>query len=189
MAMATLSLCFMNPGVLERNIKIRKAEAVTLIMKSTNPRDVAYLFRDYARTIHRKAVPADPSYIKICVQCGRIEAWTERHFPSFVQLNGTKSEMNPLDARTRIVQREVARAQEKRTAAFTAALEGHKALVGEQPQPPPQEEDGVPWQLFVILALFALILAAIGVSAVWLIKTYDVFGDGKIASSPVRSEL
>lgn len=41
-------------------------------MNSNNPHSVAYLFRDYARTIHQKAVPADPNYLRICVACGKV---------------------------------------------------------------------------------------------------------------------
>ena len=41
-------------------------------MRSTNPRDVAYMFRDYARDIHAKAVPADPNFLRISVACGKV---------------------------------------------------------------------------------------------------------------------
>ena len=41
-------------------------------MASTNPRDVAYKFRDYARKIHAKARPNDPSFVKIAVLTGRV---------------------------------------------------------------------------------------------------------------------
>ncbi|BGP36769.1 bifunctional farnesyl-diphosphate farnesyltransferase/squalene synthase [Rhodotorula kratochvilovae] len=86
MAMATLETCFMNPNVMHRNVKIRKGEAVGLILAATNPRDVAYTFRDYARKIHAKARPNDPSFIKIAVLAGRIEQWTETRYPSFIQI-------------------------------------------------------------------------------------------------------
>ncbi|BGP21691.1 farnesyl-diphosphate farnesyltransferase [Rhodotorula toruloides] len=84
MAIATLELCFMNPAVMQRNVKIRKGEAVNLILGATNPRDVSYMFRDYARKIHAKARPNDPSFIKIAVLVGRIEQWTETRYPSFI---------------------------------------------------------------------------------------------------------
>merc|ERR1719487_140955 len=86
MAIATLERCFMNYNVFQRNVKIRKGEAVSLIMASTNPRDVAYKFRDYARKIHSKARPNDPSFIKIAVLAGRIEQWFETRYPSFIQV-------------------------------------------------------------------------------------------------------
>ncbi|TNY18982.1 isoprenoid synthase domain-containing protein [Rhodotorula diobovata] len=86
MAMATLEACFLNPAVMHRNVKIRKGEAVGLIIGATNPRDVAYTFRDYARKIHAKARSNDPSFIKIAVLAGRIEQWTETRYPSFIQI-------------------------------------------------------------------------------------------------------
>lgn len=72
MAMATLALCFANPAVFRRNIKIRKAEAARLIMRSTNARDASYMFRDYARAIHAKASPSDPYFLRIAVACGKV---------------------------------------------------------------------------------------------------------------------
>jgi farnesyl-diphosphate farnesyltransferase len=87
MAIATLNVLFMNPQTFQRNVKIGKAEAAgvgfciflgagtymrVLIMKATNSRDVAYLFRDYARRIHVKSDPKDPSFLKISVSCGHV---------------------------------------------------------------------------------------------------------------------
>ncbi|GAA5921869.1 hypothetical protein JCM1841_000951 [Sporobolomyces salmonicolor] len=86
MAMATLEACFMNLKVMHRNVKIRKGEAVGLILAATNPRDVAYIFRDYMRKIHAKARANDPSFIKIAVLAGRIEQWTESRYPSFIKV-------------------------------------------------------------------------------------------------------
>ena len=94
MAMATLELCFMNPAMFQRNIKIRKAEAAQvspfyfgcdwvvligllfqLIMRSMNPREVGLIFREYARKIHAKAAPRDPSFIRISVACGKVNTF------------------------------------------------------------------------------------------------------------------
>lgn len=41
-------------------------------MKCTNPRDVAFLFRQYARKLHAKAIPSDPSFVKLSIACGRV---------------------------------------------------------------------------------------------------------------------
>ncbi|KIK71243.1 hypothetical protein GYMLUDRAFT_117382, partial [Collybiopsis luxurians FD-317 M1] len=109
MAIATLELCFMNPAMFQRNIKIRKAEAASLIMRSTNPRDVAEIFRFYVRKIHAKAVPEDPSFLCISVACGKVEHWCEQNFPSFVKLPSTAGgppSFDPQDARTTILQGE-----------------------------------------------------------------------------------
>jgi farnesyl-diphosphate farnesyltransferase len=106
-------------------------------MSCTNPRDVAYLFRDYARKIHLKASPLDPNFLRISIACGKvslprvannqprvsrlflqIEAWCEQQYPSFVQLNQSgasgdiSKSFDPTDARTRIQQLELIREKE-----------------------------------------------------------------------------
>ncbi|KAG8984214.1 bifunctional farnesyl-diphosphate farnesyltransferase/squalene synthase [Tulasnella sp. JGI-2019a] len=116
MALATLDACFMNPKVLNQNVKIRKGQAVQLIMKSANPRDVAYLCRDFVRSIHTKAAPADPNFMKISITCGRVEQWVEHHYPSIIHVTtpnlepGTsRAQVSPTqtDARVRILNREM----------------------------------------------------------------------------------
>ena len=42
-------------------------------MRSTNPREVGLIFREYARKIHAKSVPTDPSFIRISVACGKVK--------------------------------------------------------------------------------------------------------------------
>ena len=42
-------------------------------MRSTNPREVGLIFREYARKIHAKALPTDPSFIRISVACGKVK--------------------------------------------------------------------------------------------------------------------
>lgn len=133
MAIATLELCFMNPAMFERNIKIRKAEAARLIMRSTNPREVAIIFCEYARRIHAKAVPSDPNYLRISIACGKIEQWREHHYPSFVQLStdgagGGRTMLDNADARTVIVHQEQSRdlalAKKKRVDEIRAGMQG-----------------------------------------------------------------
>ncbi|KDR81029.1 hypothetical protein GALMADRAFT_241652 [Galerina marginata CBS 339.88] len=110
MAIATLELCFMNKEMFQRNIKIRKAEAANLIMRSTNPREVGLIFREFARKIHAKAIPSDPNFIRISVACGKIEAWCEHNYPSFVHYSAEtgKQMLNPSDPRTAVIMRETA---------------------------------------------------------------------------------
>ncbi|KAJ7197739.1 isoprenoid synthase domain-containing protein [Mycena pura] len=91
MAMATLELCFMNPRMFLTNIKIRKASAASLIMRSKNPREVSIIFREYARKMHARAVPADPNFIRLSVACGKIEQWCEHYYPSFVTITDSVS--------------------------------------------------------------------------------------------------
>ncbi|KAJ3771968.1 hypothetical protein FB446DRAFT_72910 [Lentinula raphanica] len=97
--------CFMNPAMFQRNIKIRKAEAASVIMRSTKPRDVAEIFRDHYRSIHEKAVPEDPNFLRTSVACGKIEQWCEHNFPSFVRMqssSGSTPTFDPEDDRTSI---------------------------------------------------------------------------------------
>ncbi|KAH9941976.1 squalene synthase [Amylocystis lapponica] len=171
MAMATLHLCFMNYEMFQHNIKIRKAEAAALIMKSTNPRDVAYIFRDYARQIHQKAVPEDPNYIRIAVVCGQIELWCENHYPSFVQFGEQgKQSYDPDDARTRIVlateEKERLRAKEKRI----QELNGKFAAMGRAPMDPGSQSSIMEVVPFVIAAF--LIVLAVGFGGFWALVKF-----------------
>lgn len=73
MAIATLDKVFMNPAIFEKNVKITKGDACQLMFESTqNLRLVCDVFRRYARRIHQKADPRDPSYLAICIQCGKV---------------------------------------------------------------------------------------------------------------------
>ncbi|KAF5341218.1 hypothetical protein D9611_005929 [Ephemerocybe angulata] len=114
MAIATLELCFMNPTMFQRNIKIRKAEAASLIMRSTNPREVGLIFRSYARRIHTKAVPTDPNFLRLSVALSKIEQWFEHNYPSFVRIvegadGKARAEVDEYDARGRILNAQNAR--------------------------------------------------------------------------------
>ena len=75
MAIATLELCFRNPAIFQRNIKITKGDACQLMMESTqNLRLVYQVFRRYARRIHKKNSPKDPNFLKISLVCGRVSS-------------------------------------------------------------------------------------------------------------------
>lgn len=83
MAIATLELCFQNPAVFERNVKITKGNACQLMMESTqNLQLVCDVFRRYARKIHKRNRTTDPSFLEISIACGRIEQFIESVFPS-----------------------------------------------------------------------------------------------------------
>ncbi|KAK0552133.1 bifunctional farnesyl-diphosphate farnesyltransferase/squalene synthase [Tilletia horrida] len=84
MAIATLEALVDNPDVFKRNVKIRKSQAVQLILRAVNPRDVAYIFLTYTRKIHRKIHPDDPNFLRWAIELGRIEQWAETYYPSFV---------------------------------------------------------------------------------------------------------
>lgn len=84
MAIATIELMVNNPDVLRRNVKIRKSQAVQLILRAVNPRDVAYLFLEYARRIHAKIPASDANYVQWQIELSRINVWCEHYYPSFV---------------------------------------------------------------------------------------------------------
>lgn len=73
MAIATLELCFRNPAIFQRNIKITKGDACQLMLESTQNLHLVYqAFRRYARRIHKKNSPKDPNFLKISLVCGRV---------------------------------------------------------------------------------------------------------------------
>lgn len=83
MAIATLELCFQNPAMFARNIKITKGHACQLMTESTqNLQLVCDIFRRYARKIHRKNNPRDPHFLDISIACGKIERFIESIFPT-----------------------------------------------------------------------------------------------------------
>ncbi|KAG8722961.1 bifunctional farnesyl-diphosphate farnesyltransferase/squalene synthase [Ceratobasidium sp. 395] len=172
MALATLEVCFMNPDVMRRNVKIRKGQAVQLIMKSTNPRDVAYMFRDFARGIHAKASPADPNFLRIGIACGRIEAWAEHHYPSFITIahssatNSTSVEMSTTDARMRIVKRDQLRDSRLKA---EAEAKRRRELGLDERKPGGVEQEGLPWALIAVVAALFLGICVIAGAIVYLV--------------------
>nr|AGA95493.1 squalene synthase [Inonotus obliquus] len=175
MAMATLALCFMNPAVFHRNVKIRKAAAAKLIMRSTNPRDVAYIFREYARGIHAKAVPSDPSFLAISVACGKIEEWCEKRYPSYILLSPNGYAIDELDARKGIAKRDTELATEfrrrKRAEELRAGVTAN-GVNGDHAAPHGEIQEFSKTELAAIivgLMAFALILAF---AIVWVVMKY-----------------
>jgi len=174
MAIATLSLCFMNGNVFERNVKISKAQAVKLIMDSTNPRDVAYTFRFFARQLHAKAVPDDPNFLKISIACGKIEQWCEHHYPSFVtakSAGGTTATSYSIsgDARLRIVERERTIVAARKRGERVVQTAPGTALKGAI------EQEGLPWELIIFFAIAFSIVIAISGGVVWVV--FHFYGD------------
>ncbi|ROV87329.1 hypothetical protein VSDG_09830 [Cytospora chrysosperma] len=83
MAIATLDMVFMNPDIFKKNVKITKGDACQLMTESTqNLRVVCDVFKRYARRIHQKADPRDPNFLAIGIQCGKIEQFIEKIFPT-----------------------------------------------------------------------------------------------------------
>lgn len=73
MAIATLALCFRNPDIFKRNVKITKGQACQLMVASTqNLQLVCEVFRKYTRIIHFKNDPKDPHFLSISIACGKV---------------------------------------------------------------------------------------------------------------------
>ncbi|KAI5298128.1 hypothetical protein KEM56_004293, partial [Ascosphaera pollenicola] len=74
MAIATLELCFRNPAIFARNVKITKGDACALMWESTqNLRVFCDVVKVYVRRIHAKNSPRDANFLRISAQCGQIE--------------------------------------------------------------------------------------------------------------------
>ncbi|CCM03431.1 uncharacterized protein FIBRA_05564 [Fibroporia radiculosa] len=73
---ARLYVCYMNSEVFHGTTNIRKGEAASLVMRSTSPRDVACVFREYACKLRKKANLEDPNYVDLV-----IELWCEHYYP------------------------------------------------------------------------------------------------------------
>ena len=147
-------------------------------MKSTNPRDVAYIFRDYSRKIHARALPDDPSFLRLSVACGRIEQWCERHYPSFVRLQQVSGgvQFDPLDVRTRVVhaatERDRALAKEKRMQEYRERVANGKGngALGEEKRPAQEEMSTVVLMLYVAGGF--LVVLAITLGFAWVLLNY-----------------
>ncbi|OCF32891.1 farnesyl-diphosphate farnesyltransferase [Kwoniella heveanensis BCC8398] len=193
MAIATLERTFMNPKILRENVKIRKGETVRLILKATNPRDVAYIFRDYARLIHKKVDKEDPNLLKLSIACGKIEQWAEHHYPSFIQIGGASgsatSNIDPMstDARAILFNRlsqEIANKQkQERTEKFMEDLKARGLITERTPEEEAErkkkyeeyakEQSISMWTLgAVIFGVLAVMLALGGSVAYVILKIY-----------------
>lgn len=170
MAIATLCLVFMNYDMFQKNVKIRRAEAASLIMRSTNPRDVAYIFREYARKIHQKAVPEDPSFLKLSIACSKIEQWCEHHYPSFVQMGTQGQTFDALDARTKIAEAIEKREQELRMEKRLREI-SEKAGVNLAERKP-LEPSGPAWDMLLFVGGAFVLVLAVGLGAFFLILKF-----------------
>ncbi|XP_064411517.1 squalene synthase isoform X2 [Latimeria chalumnae] len=61
MAIATLAACYNNPQVFRGVVKIRKGQAITLMMDATNMEAVRAMMYQYSEEIHQKVQSTDPS--------------------------------------------------------------------------------------------------------------------------------
>ncbi|MCO5614261.1 hypothetical protein L7F22_068541 [Adiantum nelumboides] len=72
MAIATLNVMMGNPDVFRRNVKIRKSQAVQLILRTMNPRDVSYMFLEFAREMRTKLSSKDPNFVKWSIELSKV---------------------------------------------------------------------------------------------------------------------
>ncbi|RSH92636.1 terpene cyclase [Saitozyma podzolica] len=195
MAMATLERCFMNPEIFRRNVKIRRGEAVKLIMRSVNPRDVSYIFRDYARNIHRKVHKEDPNLLKLSIACAKIEQWTEHHYPSFLSISAgsggggiqTQIDQYTSDARAPLYAQMYKDAQEKasreRREAYIADLRKRGILKAEKTDEAgekkevaqlntPGDNELKMWHVVAMIVAVLVAMVGLGALIVWVILTY-----------------
>jgi farnesyl-diphosphate farnesyltransferase len=154
MAIATLDLCFMNPTMFERNIKIRKARAAELIMRSTNPREVVHIFKEHARSIHAKASPADPNFLRVSVACAKIEHWAEHNYPSFVRVIPSEDaspsiSFDPADARSRIAFADVD--TDRRAVEEKRAVEMRERIAAGRAPAASSANQGPPWDVLLVV--------------------------------------
>lgn len=68
MAIATLELCFQNPAIFDRNVKITKGLASQRKTELTqNLPLVCEVFRRYTRKINKKNKPSDPYFLDVSI--------------------------------------------------------------------------------------------------------------------------
>lgn len=204
MAMATLEVCFMNPLIFKQNVKIRKGQAVQIILRSTNPRDVAFMFRDYARKIHSKVPKDEPNMLRFSIACARIEQWCEHHYPSFLQIQAgqggkaqTVIDPQSTDARaplyTEMVKRAREQAEAERREKFMEDLRARGIIKPAVPETEEEkaerqeriakmENEPFPWKMVLsfIVGLIA-IMGGLGWGIVWIVMKYS---DVSLATRP-----
>ncbi|KAG2182090.1 hypothetical protein INT43_007017, partial [Umbelopsis isabellina] len=72
MAISTLALVFNNKDVYQKNVKIRKGEAIKLIMASTDLHNVVAIFREYIHVLSKKNDARDPNFMNISIAIGKV---------------------------------------------------------------------------------------------------------------------
>ncbi|KAI2674160.1 hypothetical protein DTO013E5_6348 [Penicillium roqueforti] len=91
MAMATLELCFRNPALFERNIKITKREAIGLVVESgAGLQGVCKVFCRFVHRIQQKNDAKDLNYLEIKTACEQIERFAESLKPQSIRLANSK---------------------------------------------------------------------------------------------------
>jgi farnesyl-diphosphate farnesyltransferase len=111
MAIATLELCFRNPKIFKRNVKITKGHACQLMIESTqNLQMVCEVFKVHIGNIRKKNRPQDPNFLKISIACGKVEQFIESIFPTQTA-EAAKAKMNQAQTALETARREKTQAE------------------------------------------------------------------------------
>ena len=141
-------------------------------MRSTNPREVVLIFKEHARSIHAKASPADPNFLRVCVACAKIEHWAEHNYPSFVRVvtsdngAGPSVSFDPADARSRITYADSpgrTAADEKR------ALEMRERIAAGGAPAASSASQGPPWDVIALVGGGVLIVLGFSFAIVFAV--------------------
>jgi farnesyl-diphosphate farnesyltransferase len=73
MAISTLTLCFNNPDVFHRHVKLRRGTTIRLISQSQNIDKVKLIFVEFSDIIARKIQPHQPHFMSIQLMIGKIK--------------------------------------------------------------------------------------------------------------------
>src|SRR6266702_4458490 len=138
-------------------------------MRSTNPRDVVHIFKEHARSIHAKASPADPNFLRISVACAKIEHWAERNYPSFIRVSkyGTSPgvSFDPADARSRIAHADAE--TDRRTVDEKRRLEIRERIAaGGAPSASRSLSQGPPWEVLAMVGGVVFLVLGLSIGSV-----------------------
>lgn len=141
-------------------------------MRSTNPLAVALIFKDFARSIHAKASPSDPNFLRISVACAKIDQWSERNYPSFVRIpnaNASTLSFNPADARSRVAiadaEKDKLAAEEKRHLEIRERFGGNGNSNGAL-SPSNIQSQGPPWEVLMFVGGAVILIVSLSVGIV-----------------------
>lgn len=146
-------------------------------MRSTNPRAVVLIFQEHARSIHSKASPADPNYLRLSLACAKIDHWAERNYPSFIQVvpakhgTGPSITFDPADARSRIAHADAE--TDRRAADEKRVLEIRERIAaGGTPtasRSSSLNNQGPPWEVLALVGCVVFLVLGLSISSVYAV--------------------
>jgi farnesyl-diphosphate farnesyltransferase len=145
-------------------------------MRSTNPREVVLIFKEHARSIHAKASPADPNYLRISLACAKIDHWAERNYPSFIHVVPAKHGTNPgiafdpADARSRIARADAE--TDRRVADEKRVLEIRERIAAGGTPTASRNlslNQGPPWEVLALVGGVVFLVLGLSISSVYVV--------------------